>query len=74
MKKIDELRDPRSCLSRAQSHEWVFTLLARDPAAPIAILAWVEARIKLGKNTREDQQIKEALVTADAMTAQRPLI
>lgn len=74
MKKIDELRDPRSCLSRAQSHEWLFTLLARDKAAPIAIRAWVKARIELGLNKPEDQQIREALVTADAMTVQRPLL
>jgi hypothetical protein len=38
----------------------VFVLLARDAAAPAAIRAWIEERIKLGKNNRQDAQIVEA--------------
>ena len=35
-------------------------LLARDAAAPIAVLDWIEARIMLGKNARDDEQIVSA--------------
>jgi phage-related baseplate assembly protein len=43
---------------------------ARDPivaAAPVAIRAWVEERIRLGKNMPEDEQIVEALESAEQM-------
>jgi hypothetical protein len=61
MRKRDELTDPASCMSRARDDEWTFVLLGRDPAAPAAVRAWVEERVRLGKNRREDPQIAEAL-------------
>jgi hypothetical protein len=60
MRKRDELNDPRSCLSRARADEMLFVLLERDLAAPAAIREWIEERIRLGKNQREDAQITEA--------------
>lgn len=42
-------------------------MLGHDPAAPATILAWVEERIRIGKNTREDAQITEALNCVAAM-------
>jgi hypothetical protein len=60
MRKRDELTDPRSCMSRAQEDEWTFVLLGRDCAAPAAVRAWIEERIRLGKNQRDDPQIVEA--------------
>jgi hypothetical protein len=60
MKKRDELMDPRSCMNRADEGEWTFVLLGRDAAAPVAIRAWIEERIRLGKNARTDAQIIEA--------------
>lgn len=60
MIKRDELSDPRSCLNRAKEDEWVFILLERDPAATVAVRAWIEERIRIGKNKRDDQQIIEA--------------
>jgi hypothetical protein len=60
MRKRDELTDPSSCLSRARDDEWTFVLLGRDAAAPVAVRAWIEERVRLGKNTREDAQIVEA--------------
>lgn len=60
MRKRDELTDPTSCMSRARDDEWTFTLLGRDRAATVAVRAWIEERIRLGKNTREDPQIVEA--------------
>lgn len=60
MKKRDELTDPGSCLSRAHDDEWTFVLLGRDRAAPAAVLAWIEERKRLGKNTDADPQIVEA--------------
>ncbi len=60
MRKRDELNNPKSCLNRAREDEWLFVLLGRDLAATVAIRAWIEERIRLGKNTRSDLQIVEA--------------
>ena len=60
MRKRDELNDPTSCMSRARDDEWTFVLLGRDRAAPVAVRAWIEERIRLGKNVRTDPQIVEA--------------
>lgn len=73
MLKSDELTNPKSCLNKAHENERLFVLLARDPAAPVAIRAWVEERIALGKNTREDPQIVEALECAAWMVEEREL-
>ena len=60
MRKRDELTDPNSCMSRAREDEWTFVLLGRDRAAPVAVCAWIDERIRLGKNQPDDPQIKEA--------------
>lgn len=60
MRKRDELSNPNSCMNRARDNEWTFVLLGRDKAAPVAVRAWIEERIRLGKNKREDMQIVEA--------------
>ena len=60
MRKREEMNDPKSCLSRANPDELLFVLLARDKAAPAAVRAWIEERIRLGKNKREDEQIRDA--------------
>ena len=60
MRKRDELTCLASCLNRARDDEWLFVLLGRDAAAPVAVRAWIEERIRLGKNTRDDPQISEA--------------
>jgi hypothetical protein len=65
MLKRDELSNPKSCMSRARDDEQTFVLLGRDAAAPAAIRAWVEERIRLGKNKRDDAQIQEACNCAD---------
>lgn len=57
MRKRDELTDPTSCMSRARDDEWTFVLLGRDPAAVVAVRAWIEERVRLGKNRRDDPQI-----------------
>jgi hypothetical protein len=61
MRKRDELTDPTSCLNKAKDDEWLFVLLGRDPAASVAVQAWVDERIRLGKNKLDDPQIHEAL-------------
>jgi len=60
MRKDQELSDPSSCLNKANGNEWIFVLLGRDRAAPVAIRAWIEERIRIGKNTKQDTQIAEA--------------
>ena len=67
MLKRHERSLPYSCWRKAKSNERVFVLLARDAAAPATIRAWVDERIRLGKNTIQDAQIREALDCADFM-------
>lgn len=69
MLKRGELTNPASCMSRARDDEMTFVLLGRDLAAPCAIRAWIEERIRLGKNLRRDAQILEAETCAAAMQA-----
>lgn len=61
MLKRQELTDPNSCMSKAHDDELIFVLLERDEAAPVAVRAWVEERIRLGLNERNDAKIAEAL-------------
>ena len=67
MTKREELTNPKSCMNRALDYEMTFVLLGRDPAAPVAIRAWVAERIRLGKNDAYDAQIIEALHCANCM-------
>ena len=67
MRKNDEMKLLASCLGKAGDQEMLFTILSRDPAAPETIRFWCAKRIELGKNAPGDQQIKEALETADVM-------
>lgn len=71
MLKQMENADGRSCWNRALPNEMTFVLLGRDAAAPVAIRAWVAERILLGKNTKDDHQILEALQCAEFMEANR---
>ena len=68
MRKKDELAPNTStCMNNAHPEEMVFTLLGRDPAAPVAIRAWVAERIRLGKNKETDEKIVSALECARVM-------
>lgn len=60
MIKIEELNNPNSCINKAKNDEMVFVLLGRDIAAPAAIQEWINQRIFSGKNSSQDEQIKEA--------------
>lgn len=67
MRKIEEAINPTSCLNKAFDHEMLFVLLGRDPAAPVAIRAWITERLRLRRNNPNDAQIVEALNVADIM-------
>lgn len=71
MLKCDEIEHAESCFNKAKDKERLFVLLARDPAAPVAIRAWVAERLRLGKNGPSDSQIVEALDCAERMEAER---
>jgi hypothetical protein len=71
MRKRDELTDPGSCMNRARDDEWTFVLLGRDLASPVAVRAWIEERIRLGKNSREDVQIVDAEAWIAAVLAEQ---
>jgi hypothetical protein len=70
MRKQDELTNAASCINRAHPKEMVFVLLGRDPAAPAAIRAWADERVRLGKNKDDDPQIVEARACADTMQSE----
>jgi hypothetical protein len=69
--KRDEIEYSESCLNKARDDERLFVLLSRDPAAPVAIRAWVAERLRLGKNTSDDGQVVEALECARLMEVER---
>jgi len=71
MKKRDEIEDHESCFNKARDDERLFVLLARDAAAPVAVRAWVAERLRLGKNSADDDQIREAIECAQLMEAER---
>lgn len=71
MRKRIEAVNPDSCWNRADQNEWIFVLLGRDVAAPAAIEAWCQERIRLGKNTEDDPQIQEARACASYMASER---
>jgi hypothetical protein len=73
MLKQDEYWSRLSCFNRAAPYEMVFVLIARDEAAPVAIRAWVDERIRIGKNKRSDDQIVEAEACAAEMERQRAI-
>jgi hypothetical protein len=60
MNKWDEMTDKNSCLSKSKDNEPLFVLCGRDVAAPETIKQWIEERIRLGKNKRDDEKIIEA--------------
>ncbi len=71
MRKSDDLSDPNSCLNRAKDDELIFVLLGRDRAAPVAVRAWVEERIRSGKNQRTDTTILDAERWIEAVLAEQ---
>jgi hypothetical protein len=71
MRKHDEIDHPESCFNKARVEERLFVLLARDPAAPVAIRAWIAERIRLGRNAPGDEQIRDAFETASLMEFER---
>ena len=73
MRAYLELTDSTSCMSRARVTEMTFVLLGRDASAPVAIRAWVEDRVRRGKNKLEDSQIQEALACAETMERERKI-
>lgn len=74
MIKRDEIANPQSCFNKASDDERLFVLLARDPAAPVALRAWIAERLRLGMNAPDDAQICEARECADRMEVERAKI
>ena len=60
MLKATEMTSPTSCLNKAREDELIFVLLERDPAATVAVQAWIDERIRIGRNKPDDEKIAEA--------------
>jgi len=71
MLKRDEIKVENSCLNNAKDDEMIFVLLARDPAASVAIRCWIHERLRIGLNKAEDMQIINARKCVDFMDKQR---
>lgn len=67
MVKADELRNPTSCLNRAEANEPVFVLRAKDPIAAQTVRLW--AAMASGMHEQDKQH--EAKALADQMDAWR---
>ena len=61
MLKKDEVTYPNSCLNKAADGEMIFVLREKDAAMAGTIRDWVERRLRLGLNQREDRKIMDAL-------------
>ena len=70
MTNAEEIASLESCWNKANDGEFLFVLRAKDPAAPGAILHWIEERVRLGLNRLNDDKIKEAFRAAMAMEDQ----
>jgi hypothetical protein len=68
-RKLEELKS--GCMAKAFDDEPTFVLLARDPCAPAAIRAWINARIAIGFNMDTDDKIVEAEAMAQLMAEER---
>lgn len=63
MLKRLELRNPQSCLSKADPDELVFVLRAKDPIAPQTLRLWAA----MAHGIHSAEKIAEALSCADEM-------
>lgn len=71
MTKRENIEDPNSCWNKAECDEEVFVLLARDPAMAGTIRDWIERRIKLGLNERDDPKLVSAEAEAQRIEAKQ---
>lgn len=71
MRKYNELAELESCFNKADDRELLFVLRGKDIASPATIRFWCAERVRLGKNTPDDLQIKIALIDAEAMEMER---
>lgn len=71
MRKEKEIADPNSCFNKAFPDELIFILLARDPAAAVAVGAWANERIRSGRNKPDDLKILSADNWVVEATAER---
>lgn len=74
MTRYENIADPNSCWNKADMNSLLFILIERDRAAPATILSWIEHRIALNLNKREDGQIQDALRIANQMVEQQEFL
>jgi len=68
MRKSDELKNPKSCMSRAKDDEMTFVLLGRDIVAPLQLFAsGVGCAACMEKINRRIHRQPPALACADTM-------
>lgn len=71
MRKLEEEHNRNSCWNKAYDFEFIFVLLARDPSAVVAVEAWIEDRISIGKNKPDDEKIQDARRWIEDVKAER---
>lgn len=73
MIKSKEASDPKSCWNKATDNQLVFVLHDGDPAMIGTIRAWINERVRLGINKRDDPKILEAQKVIVALETKAPL-
>jgi hypothetical protein len=63
MNKADNLRNPASCLNKAEPDEPLFILRAKDPVAAQTVRHWAT----MSDGNHEAEKIAQALKAADEM-------
>jgi hypothetical protein len=63
MLKMNELRQPNSCLNKAEPLEPLFVLRGKDPLAAATVRLWVA----MSHQSHSPEKLKEALACAESM-------
>lgn len=80
MIRMDEMKNPDSCLNRAGDDEPIFVLRANDPLAPIIVRMWAEHYIASktddrglcpGQNAHKYQEALRSAVLMEAWVAEQ---
>jgi len=67
MLKIDEIKNPRSCLNKADVEEPIFVLRANDELAPSAVEFWADMYEHLKKRRPDGMTPEQKAKHAEAL-------
>lgn len=75
MTKRENIENENSCWNKADCDELLFILKAKkDKAMPATIRFWIEERIRLGMNKRDDPKLVSAEALAQRIEVKQKLL